>query len=541
MSDRRRTALALVLLMIIAPLTSAATTSWTGPSSVNPPDEGITLTGFRVPGNATVQDGWLHITNSEMATSMEPGIVWEGDDLNSGRFFGTNYISDLEQITLLDDGTRSNISTFDVGDIDVSMSDEYTYSPGWEHLYSVGSSTSETECNNQSASWVDHGYDNNFDGSLSSDEITGTLMYCSGNALEDSVTTLNVTNGGSGYTAGTLSATGGSGSGFAGTYTISSAISSISISNGGTGYVVGDYLAFVCPGGCTGTGANATVASVASNGSITSVTVNNGGSGYTSQQTMYVLVSSANGGGAQLSSVLESTGSIYEAFVTDGGSGYTSAPTIVPSSSGTSAVITAGLGGFFDYEITVTSVSSGLTSQCMLGGYMVNAGMDTDEDSMLDPTEITDTTYLCNIQEMWGATTFNHNGTNLGSEQTMPYGTIPSSATEGIVAVGTMPGSAVPRGTSSSFLLPPVNLPDSETFNGLYMTFDHWYHLDSTTSGGGDGAWVEYRINTGSWETGPISLRTEVIRVQCLQMLHHLMVHLVERSQFSHQQHTVDG
>ncbi|MGB0622763.1 MAG: DUF7151 family protein [Candidatus Thalassarchaeaceae archaeon] len=499
MSDRRRTALALVLLMIIAPLTSAATTSWTGPSSVNPPDEGITLTGFRVPGNATVQDGWLHITNSEMATSMEPGIVWEGDDLNSGRFFGTNYISDLEQITLLDDGTRSNISTFDVGDIDVSMSDEYTYSPGWEHVYSVGSSTSETECNNQSASWVDHGYDNNFDGSLSSDEITGTLMYCSGNALEDSVTTLNVTNGGSGYTAGTLSATGGSGSGFAGTYTISSAISSISISNGGTGYVVGDYLAFVCPGGCTGTGANATVASVASNGSITSVTVNNGGSGYTSQQTMYVLVSSANGGGAQLSSVLESTGSIYEAFVTDGGSGYTSAPTIVPSSSGTSAVITAGLGGFFDYEITVTSVSSGLTSQCMLGGYMVNAGMDTDEDSMLDPTEITDTTYLCNIQEMWGATTFNHNGTNLGSEQTMPYGTIPSSATEGIVAVGTMPGSAVPRGTSSSFLLPPVNLPDSETFNGLYMTFDHWYHLDSTTSGGGDGAWVEYRINTGSW------------------------------------------
>jgi len=499
MSDRRRTALALVLLMIIAPLTSAATTSWTGPSSVNPPDDGITLTGFRVPGNATVQDGWLHVTNSEMATSMEPGIVWEGDDLNSGRFFGTNYISELEQITLLDDGTRSNISTFDVGDIDVSMSDEYTYSPGWEHLYSVGSSTSETECNNQSASWVDHGYDNNFDGSLSSGEITGTLMYCSGNALEDSVTTLNVTNGGSGYTAGTLSATGGSGSGFAGTYTISSAISSISISNGGTGYAVGDYLAFVCPGGCTGTGANATVASVASNGSITSVTVNNGGSGYTSQQTMYVLVSSANGGGAQLSSVLESTGSIYEAFVTDGGSGYTSAPAIVPSSSGTSAVITAGLGGFFDYEITVTTVSSGLTSQCMLGGYMVSAGMDTDEDSMLDPTEITDTTYLCNIQEMWGATTFNHNGTNLGSEQTMPYGTIPSSATEGIVAVGTMPGSAVPRGTSSSFLLPPVNLPDSETFNGLYMTFDHWYHLDSTASGGGDGAWVEYRINTGSW------------------------------------------
>ena len=242
MSDRRRTALALVLLMIIAPLTSAATSSWTGPSSVNPPDEGITLTGFRVPGNATVQDGWLHITNTETATSMDPGIVWEGADLDSGRFFGTNFIEDIEQITLLDDGTRSNISTFDEGDIDVSMNDIYTYSPGWEHVYSVSSSTSVVECNNLSGTWVDHGYDNNFDGSLSPGETTETLMYCSGNALEDSVTTLNVTNGGSGYSAGTLSATGGSGSGFSGTYSISSAINSISISGGGTGYVVGDYL-----------------------------------------------------------------------------------------------------------------------------------------------------------------------------------------------------------------------------------------------------------------------------------------------------------
>jgi hypothetical protein len=485
--------------MIIAPLTSAATTSWTGPSPVNPPEEGITLTGFRVPGNATVQDGWLHITNTETATSMDPGIVWEGADLDSGRFFGTNFVEDIEQITLVDDGSRSNISTFDEGDIDVSMNDIYTYSPGWEHVYSVSSSTSVVECNNLSGAWVDHGYDNNFDGSLSPGETTETLMYCSGNALEDSVTTLNVTSGGSGYTAGTLSATGGSGSGFSGTYSISSAIDSITISNNGTGYAIGDSLTFVCPGGCTGTGAVASVGGVDSNGNITSIALSNSGSGYISQQTMYVLVSSSNGTGAQLSSVLETTGSIYEASVTSGGNGYTSAPTIVPSSSGTSASISAGLGGFFDYEITVTSISTGSTSQCMLGGYMVNAGMDTDEDSILDANEISDTNYLCNIQEMWGATTFNHNGTNLGNEQTMSYGTIPSSATEGIVAVGTMPGSAVPRGTSSSFLLPQVDLPDSDTYNGLYMTFDHWYHLDSTTSGGGDGTWIEYRINTGSW------------------------------------------
>ena len=168
---------------------------------------------------------------------------------------------------------------------------------------------------------MDHGYDNNFDGSLSQGETTETLMYCSGDALEDSVTTLDVTNGGSGYTAGTLSANGGSGSGFSGTYSISSAINSISISDGGTGYAVGDYLSFLCSGGCTGSGANASVGSVASNGSITSINLNNGGSGYVSQQTMYVLVSSSGGGGAQLSSVLDTTGSIYEAFVSNGGSG----------------------------------------------------------------------------------------------------------------------------------------------------------------------------------------------------------------------------
>ena len=500
MSDRRRTALALVLLMIIAPLTSAATSSWTGPSSVNPPDEGITLTGFRAPGNATVLDGWLHVTDSEMATSLDPGIVWETTDLDSGRFFGTAFSEDIEQITLLDDGTRSNISTFDTGDVSVSMSSDYTYAPGWRHVYDDGSYSSTPDCNNNgSAEWVKHGYDNNFDSSLNTNEIIDTLLYCSGDALEDSVTALTVNSGGYDYSAGTLTATGGSGSGFSGTYSISSAIASISVTSAGTGYVVGDTLSFVCPGGCTGSGAAASVGSVSSNGSIVSISLTTGGSGYT-QQTMYILVTTSGGSGASLSEVLETTGSIYEALVTDGGSGYTSPPNIVPSSSaGSSANITAELGGFFDYVTTVDSISAGSSANCILGGYEVNAGMDTDEDNMLDANEISDTNYLCNIQELWGATTFGFNGTNLGSSQSMPYGTVPSSATEGIVSVGTMPGSAVPRGTNGYFLLPQVSLPDSDTYNGLYLTFDHWYHLDSTASGGGDGTWIEYRVNTGTW------------------------------------------
>ena len=48
---------------------------------------------------------------------------------------------------------------------------------------------------------------------------------------------LTITNGGTGYTAGTLSATGGGGSGFAGTYTVDAGvIKTVTITNGGSGY-----------------------------------------------------------------------------------------------------------------------------------------------------------------------------------------------------------------------------------------------------------------------------------------------------------------
>ena len=102
--------------------------------------------------------------------------------------------------------------------------------------------------------------------------------------------------------------------------------------------------------------------------------------------------------------------------------------------------------------------------------------------------------------KLWKATTFTGlGGTIYGDEQTLAHGVVPSSATEGIVAVGTMPGSPVPAGVSGYFLLPQVNVPNEETITGYYLTFDHWYHLDSTAAGGGDGAWIEYRINTNGW------------------------------------------
>ena len=86
-----------------------------------------------------------------------------------------------------------------------------------------------------------------------------------------------------------------------------------------------------------------------------------------------------------------------------------------------------------------------------------------------------------------------------GNQQNRSHGVVPATASEGIVAVGTMPGSPVPAGSSGYFLMPQSNVPSAATINNYYMTFDHWYHLDSTAAGGGDGAWIEYRINTNGW------------------------------------------
>ena len=130
-AERKRLAGAIVLLMILAPIATAGTANWNGPSTVDPQGDSVTVTGFRVPGNATIQDGWLHVTNSPMAVSLDDGITWAGADLSSGTFYGTEMVND-ESLTLLDDGSRSNISTFDEGSISVNLNSVYKYSPGWQ-------------------------------------------------------------------------------------------------------------------------------------------------------------------------------------------------------------------------------------------------------------------------------------------------------------------------------------------------------------------------------------------------------------------------
>ena len=337
-AERKRLAGAIVLLMILAPIATAGTANWYGPSTVDPQGESVTVTGFRVPGNATVQDGWLHVTNSPMAAALDDGITWAGTDFSSGNFFGTELVND-ESLTLQDDGSRSNISTFDEGQITVNLNSAYKYSPGWEHVYDYGyDNTGLSGCGGGNGTLMERGWDNNFDGSLDSDEVLWMDYFCD--------TTTN-------------------------------------------GTTVGYLFQFFS----------------------------------------------------------ESTG-----------------------------------------------------SNCEFGGNLMKAGLNTNGNNQLDSSEVTNQTYFCHQAKLWAATTFgNLNGTIFGNQQNLSHGVVPATASEGIVGVGTMPGSPVPAGSSGYFLMPQSNVPSAATINNYYMTFDHWYHLDSTAAGGGDGAWIEYRINTNGW------------------------------------------
>ncbi len=500
-NTNRRLALTLVLLMMLAPFANAGVSNWNSSNNINSNGSSLTVNGFELPGNSTIMDGWLHVADSTMATSTDTGILWSESDFSDGALFGT-FMDENQHLTLMDDGTRSNISSFDVGDISVIMNSKYKYSPGWRHVYTLSPLTSISECGGQNGQVLSHGYDNNFDVTLDNDEIIEILYYCDTFSKEDTVQELVINSGGDDYYSGNLSSNGGGGEGFIGTYQISSGIDSIAINNGGSGYSTNDTMSIGCQ--CGGSDANASISSVDSNGGILSITINDSGLGYTLDDTI-LFSFTGSGSGANLDAILESTGVINSAEITNEGYNYTSTPSInISDSSGSGASITAILGAYFEYELDIDPIGNS-NSNCDEGGFIVYSGLDYDENRNLGTDEITNTEYLCNNIKTWEATTFTDlNGTIYGNQQNMSYGVIPSSASSGVVSIGTTPGSPLPAGTDSAFLLPAVNVPHFDDINNYYMSFDHWFHFDSTSSGGGDGAWVEYRVKDsaawGDWE-----------------------------------------
>ena len=117
-SERARLAIVMTLMMVLSPISYAGVSNWSGPSVINSEGSPTVVDGFTVPTNSTIMDGWVHVTNSQLSSSSDSGITWDEDDFSSGNLVGVE-LNDEGEMVLKDDGTRSNISTSDVGEISV--------------------------------------------------------------------------------------------------------------------------------------------------------------------------------------------------------------------------------------------------------------------------------------------------------------------------------------------------------------------------------------------------------------------------------------
>ncbi|MFL2961958.1 MAG: hypothetical protein ACJZ2K_03140 [Candidatus Poseidoniaceae archaeon] len=83
-------------------------------------------------------------------------------------------------------------------------------------------------------------------------------------------------------------------------------------------------------------------------------------------------------------------------------------------------------------------------------------------------------------------------GTVTGSTRSLAHGFVPAAAADGGVVAGTLPGQALPSGSSGSLAAPQFSVP--QPISNFNFTFSHWHHLDVN-----DGAWVEYKLDNGNW------------------------------------------
>ena len=181
---RRRLAGALVLLMLLAPITNAATTSWAGPSTVNTAGGSTTLTGFRAPGNATIMDGWAHVTDSPMAASLTPATEMDIFVLENGTSSGTTTEYRDGNLTLVDDGSLNDITHFDNYSYSISLSNDYIQGPANIIRITFENSAGyapHPSCNGLTGYNLTSGYDENRNGLLDSSEVTHVDYLCANN------------------------------------------------------------------------------------------------------------------------------------------------------------------------------------------------------------------------------------------------------------------------------------------------------------------------------------------------------------------------
>jgi FtsP/CotA-like multicopper oxidase with cupredoxin domain len=161
-----------------------------------------------------------------------------------------------------------------------------------------------------------------------------TTATAAANTTAGVVTSIDVTNGGSGYTATPLvNVVGGSGTGALATATLTGdVVTGIAVSPGGSNY--GPTLTIV------GIGNGATATGTLTGDVVTSISVTNGGSGYTTAPVVHI--AGGAGVGATATATINGSGVVTGITVDTGGSGYTG-PLTVTISSGTGATATVNL------------------------------------------------------------------------------------------------------------------------------------------------------------------------------------------------------
>ncbi len=150
--------------------------------------------------------------------------------------------------------------------------------------------------------------------------------------VSGTVSAINVTSGGSNYSAApTVNITGGGGAGATARAVVAGgAVIAIDVVNAGAGYTSSPTISFTnAPSDATGSGATA---SSIIDASLSSIAINSAGSGYGS--TPVVLIT--GGGGGNFASASGSlTGGVVSSFaVTGAGSGYTTVPTVTVTGGG---------------------------------------------------------------------------------------------------------------------------------------------------------------------------------------------------------------
>ena len=170
------------------------------------------------------------------------------------------------------------------------------------------------------------------------------IVSLSGGGNPGVITSYSALSGGSGYALPpTLTVTGGNGSNFAGSTTLTSTTvsSTFTITSGGKNYAIGDALNFNYTGTGGGSGVIATVATVGTSNAITGITLTNAGTGFTLKPPIISSITSSAGTGAVIAASLVAT-SVGTIVIANGGVAYTAAPTFVftPVSGGTGASAT---------------------------------------------------------------------------------------------------------------------------------------------------------------------------------------------------------